>query len=372
MWLFSLRRKDRRGILTTLIMANATSMAELLAASKKPLVTFKKGDLVTGKITKLTKHEILVSIGAKGEALVMEKDPDLLDQLMEMVHEGDEVEVSIISPEAENGFTIVSLRRFLDQKVWGKLATLQKDKTLIDVTVSEVTKGGYTVRTEDGIQAFLPHTLTTKSHMSGEKISVSVFELIRDDKKIVVSEKSMMTTDEFKELKSHVKVGDTVKATITNVTTFGIFATVPVALGKETKSVEALIHISEIAWEKTMEISGEQYTVGNVIETKVVGYDDDSKRLSLSLKQLTEDPFTEIAKKYPLETNVSGTVSQIQAGNVHVKFDSVEGIIRKEKVPAGTEYTEGQALTVTITEIDTRRHKIYLSPVLLKKTIGYR
>lgn len=353
-------------------MANATSMAELLAASKKPLVTFKKGDLVTGKITKLTKHEILVSIGAKGEALVMEKDPDLLDQLLEMVKEGDEVEVSIISPEAENGFTIVSLRRFLDQKVWGKLATLQKDKTLIDVTVSEVTKGGYTVRTEDGIQAFLPHTLTTKSHMSGEKISVSVFELIREDKKIVVSEKSMMSTDEFKQLKSQVKVGDTVKATITNVTTFGIFATVPVTLGKETKSVEALIHISEIAWEKTMEISGEQYTVGNVIETKVVGYDDDSKRLSLSLKQLTEDPFTEIAKKYPLETNVPGTVSQIQAGNVHVKFDGIEGIIRKEKVPAGTEYTEGQALTVTITEIDMRRHKIYLSPVLLKKTIGYR
>ena len=354
-------------------MANATSMAELLAAQKQPLVTFKKGDLVKGTITKLTKQEILVSIGAKGEALVMEKDAMLLEQLLEMLHTGDSVEVSIISPEAENGYTIVSLRRFLDQKVWDKLTGLQKDKTLIDVLVTDVTKGGYGVKTEDGIQAFLPHTLTTKSHSSGEKLSVTVFELIRDDKKVVVSEKSMMTTDEFKKLKSEVKVGEVVKATVTNVTTFGIFTTVSVKVGGETKSVEALIHISEIAWEKTMEIDPQAYAVGNVIEAKIVGYDDDSKRLSLSLKHLTEDPFTKIAEKYPMDTMVSGKVSQIQAGNVHIDLgDGFEGIIRKEKVPAGTEYTEGQSLNVTISEIDTRRHKLYVSPVLLTKTIGYR
>jgi small subunit ribosomal protein S1 len=354
-------------------MANATSMAELLAAQKQPLVTFKKGDVIQGTISKLSKQEILVSIGAKGEALVMEKDPGLLSQLLEMVQVGDRVDVSIISPEAENGYTIVSLRRFMDQKIWDKLTSLQKEKTLVDVTVFEVTKGGYSVRTADGIQAFLPHTLTTKSHTQGETVAVTVFELIREDKKVVVSEKSMMTADEFKKLKSEVKVGQLVKATVTNVTTFGIFATVPVTVGGETKSIEALIHISEIAWEKTMEIDQQAYGAGSVIEAKVVGYDDDSKRLSLSLKQLTEDPFTKVASKYPLDTTVSGTVSQIQAGNVHIALgEGIEGIIRKEKVPAGTEYTEGQTLSATVSEIDTRRHKLYLSPVLLKKTIGYR
>lgn len=348
-------------------------MAELLAAQKQPLVTFKKGDIVHGTITKLTKQEIFVNIEAKGEALVMEKDADLLAQLLELLQVGDRVEVSIISPEAENGYTIVSLRRFLDQKIWDKLTGLQKEKTFVEATVTDVTKGGYTVKMHDGIQAFLPHTLTTKTHSQGETVSVAVFEIIRDDKKVVVTEKNMMSSEEFKKLKATVKIGDVVNATVTNVTTFGIFATVPVTFEGEKISVEALIHISEIAWEKTAEINPEMYPVGSVIEAKVVGYDDDSKRLSLSLKQLTEDPFTKIVSKYPVDTTVSGTVSQIHSGNVHIKLeDGIEGIIRKEKIPAGAEYTEGQTLNVTISEIDTRRHRLYVSPVLLKKTIGYR
>lgn len=350
-------------------MANATSMAELLASSKKPLVTLKKGELVQATFTKLNKNEILVNLGGKGEALVLEKDRDLASQILNSFKIGDTVEVSVLSVESEGGYPVVSIRRFMEHRVWEELEKLQKDKTQLEVEVTESTKGGYTVVTESGVRAFLPHTLTTQSHGIGEKVSVTVFELLRADKKVVVTEKNMMSPDEFKAVTRSVKPGETVTGVIANITTFGVFVT----LSLNGQEMEGLVHISELAWEKTTQMPEGKFVTGEPITVKVMGFDMDSKRVNLSLKQLTEDPFTKLAEKYPVDSTVKGTVTQIVAGNVHISLgDGVEGIIRKEKVPTDEIYTEGQSVTVMIGEIDMRRHRIYLSPVMLKKTIGYR
>ncbi|MDE2589766.1 MAG: hypothetical protein KGL95_08900, partial [Patescibacteria group bacterium] len=131
--------------------SKATSMAELMAKHTSPFVTVHKGDVVKGTITKLTPSEILLDINAKTEAVVLEKDRNLVRALMSMLKVGDIVDAQVLNPESETGNTVVSLRRFIDEKLWEHLGKLQKDHEKVDVTVKAQTKGGYLVETPMGI-----------------------------------------------------------------------------------------------------------------------------------------------------------------------------------------------------------------------------
>lgn len=352
-------------------------MAELMASYKSPLVTFKKGDQVTGKITKLTRNEIRVDIQAKAEAIVLEKDRKILQSLMTLLHVGDEVTVSILSPEAENGLPVVSLRRFVDNKSWDSLAALQKKQELVTVTVTDLTKGGYIVVTDAGTSGFLPN-----SHMSfrsnqqvavGQKLQVSILELHRKENKIIFSQKSAVDAEEFVKVAKSYSSGQKISAPITSITAFGLFLSLPTTLATgEVLNLDGLIHISEIAWEKVNDLQ-EMFSVGQLVEAVVTGVDGDSKRVNLSIKRLSADPFEDIKKKYPVDTKVTGTVTAVDENGVAVAIAAgVTALIKKEKVPPSTTYTVGQEITVTVTEIDTRRHRVILSPVLKEKPLMYR
>ena len=106
----------------------ATSMAELMKSVKTPIVSLHKGSIVPGVITKLTSSEILVDIGSKTDALVLEKDRNILKNILSTLKVGDNVQVSILNPESDFGNTVVSLRRFIDEKLWGNLSDLTKSK----------------------------------------------------------------------------------------------------------------------------------------------------------------------------------------------------------------------------------------------------
>ncbi len=129
---------------------NATSMAELMARQSAAPVTFKKGDKVKGIVTRLSKKEILVNLSAKGEAIVIEKDPRLMKSLKKFVKEGDEVEATIISVESESGQPVVSLRNYVNNLMWNKIEALKKNQEPIQVNVTEVTRGGYVVVSDEG------------------------------------------------------------------------------------------------------------------------------------------------------------------------------------------------------------------------------
>ena len=137
-------------------------------------------------------------------------------------------------------------------------------------------------------------------------------------------------------------------------------------------AIDGLIHVSEIAWEKVIEFAGD-FTVGQELEAVVIGVDKEAKRLDLSLKRLSEDPFAKISLKFPVETKVKGIVTKLSGGTVYIDLgEGIEGIIRKEKIPPTLTFKTGDSVTATVTEIDARRHKILLTPVLLDKPIGYR
>jgi ribosomal protein S1 len=348
-------------------------MAQLLATHKTSFVNVSKGQVVTGIISKLTSGEILVDIGAKTEALVMEKDKRILKSLLSSLKIGDKVTVSVLNPESDFGNPVVSLRRFNDDRVWIKLEELKKDKTQVDVVVGELTKGGFLVVTKDGMSGFLPNSQTTfmqnAQELVGKEIKVTVIELNRPLRKVIFSQKATVAAEDFDKATKSLKVADIVEATISNVAPFGIFLLIELA---DKSVVEGFVHISEIAWEKLATIP-ESYKAGDKIKAKLIGFDRESKRINLSIKALTADPFEEKLKSYVPDQRVTGSVSKVLSSGVLVNLEKgIEGFIKKEKIPVTVSYSEGSQVNATVVEVDTRRHRVVLVPVLTEKPMGYR
>lgn len=352
----------------------AKTMAELMAAYKTaPVVALTKGDIVKGRLTKLSRKEILVDINAKGEAVVLEKDPKILRTILSLLQEGQEVEVSILNPESESGQPVVSLRRFIDNVLWKQLEDLKKSQKKVDVVINEVTKGGFVVSTPDGLTGFLPHSHTVASQgplLVGKTISVSIVDLNREDNKIIFSQKTTMSPEEFASSVTGFSIGSKVRGEISSVTNFGYFVLLH-PQGSE-KTIDGLIHISELTWERLDDPMG-LFTVGDEVEAVVIGIDKDSRRVDLSIKRLTVDPFEKLREQFPIEKEVLGKVLRLEDGNVFLDLgEGVEGVIKKEKVPPTTRYTVGSTINAVVSSHDTRRRRIELVPVLLAKPIGYR
>ncbi len=357
--------------------SKATSMAELMGKTKTSFNTFSKWDNVKGTITKLTPSEILIDINAKAEAIVFEKDKGILRNFLNALHVGDVVDVMILSPESDTGNPVVSLRRFMDDKLWDVIAKKQEKQEQVEVTVLESTKGGLVVETKEKVSGFLPNSQTTfvenPQDLVGKIIPAYVIEINRKDHKVVFSQRRPVTDEAFVAAIKGIKIGEKVKGTVSAITPFGLF----VSFTKGDVQLDGLVHISEIAWEHTDDIAG-MFSVGQELELAVVRIDRETKRIDLSLKRLTEDPFSVISKRYPADQKVKAKVIKVLNTGVSVVIsdtetgEDIEGFIRKEKIPPTVTYTAGQEITATVVEIDSRRHKILLVPVLKEKPIGYR
>lgn len=358
--------------------SKATSMAELLAAHKTQFVSLQKGQAITGTITKISPQEILLDVGAKTEAVVMEKDRKILKHLLHLLKAGDTVEATVLSPESEEGYPVVSLRRFAENATWKLLEELLKSGDKIDTTVSESTKGGFVVDAENGISGFMPNSHVDPTEdtdeLVGKTVKASIVDLNREQKKVIFSQKGVLTEENFKKAVANLKPGTKVTGIISGITTFGMFVNIPVP--DASAPLEALIHISEVSWEKVEDL-GSRYSIGQHVEAVVIGADSDAKRVDLSIKKLTADPFEEIAKAFPVDKKVTGTIAAIDENGVTMDLGkvgeiSVEGMIRKEKIPPTTKYEIGQQVQATVIQVDARKRKVLLTPVLKEKPLMYR
>jgi small subunit ribosomal protein S1 len=349
------------------------TMAELLASHKTNFVNVSKGQVLSGVVTKLTSVEILVDIGAKTEAVVLEKDKRILRSLLSSIKIGDKVTVTVLNPESDYGNPVVSLRKFNDDRVWIRLDEFKKNKEQVEVTVGELTRGGFLVSTKDGISGFLPNSQTAflqnAQELVGKEIKVSVIELNRPLRKIIFSQKATVAAEDFEKATQGLKIKQEVEVTISNVAPFGIFLLIELA---DKSLVEGFVHISEIAWEKLATIP-DTFKAGEKIKAQIIGFDRESKRVNLSIKSLTRDPFEEKLKSYVADQRVSGSVSKVLSSGVLVNLEKgIEGFIKKEKIPVTVSYSEGSQVTATVVEVDTRRHRVILVPVLTEKPMGYR
>jgi small subunit ribosomal protein S1 len=357
-------------------MANATSMAELMAKSSPSIKSFKKGEIVDGTITKLTSGEILVDIGAKTEAVVLEKDKGILHTLLNSLKEGDKVKVSVLNPESDQGNPVVSLRRFIDERLWGDLEKLKNDEVVLDITINDITKGGFLVTTSDGLSGFLPNSQAilndAPASFVGKKMKAVVLEINRALHKIIFSQKAATTDEDFSKAVSAIKTGEIVEAVVANTTTFGVFVSIKNPSSASAPGLEGFIHLSELSWDR-IESAENFYKSGEKIEVKVIGIDKEGKRINLSVKRLTEDPFEESVKTFTIDKKVKATVSKISSLGISLDLGGdVEGLIKKEKVPPSSSYKTGDEIEATVSEVDTKRHRVILVPVLKEKPIGYR
>jgi len=342
-------------------------MEQLLADHQ--VATVSVGDVVEGKVIAADKHEIWLDLGERGTGLVIGREIERATD----INPGDEISASVLDPESEEGYTLLSLKKVAKEKGWEALQERFDAGEVFELQPFDANKGGLLVEV-DGIRGFLPvsqlsaenyprvsgadkdeilHRLTS---LVGKTLKVRVLDLNRRDNKLIVSEKAAQREDTENKV-AKMKVGQVVKGVATGVVDFGIFVNV--------EGIEGLVHISEIAWDRVD--SPSQYVkVGQEIEAKIIAIDRD--KLSLSMKQLQPDPWISAVKKLKVGAEVDGTVTRITPFGAFVQVTPViEALVHISElsdahVDDPTKLLKvGEKKTFRIITIDPEAHKLSLS-----------
>lgn len=362
------------------VQKEPTTMEELLASSDYVLSVPKKGETIKGLVTSVTRKAVMVDIGAKTEGVVAEREYDFAKEFIETIKIGDEIDVYIASEENERGQILLSLKRAMFDKLWGMLDDYLKNEKELQVKTVELNRGGMIVRWQ-GLRGFIPSSQFGASYagnlqgLVGQEILVKPIEVDREKNRLIFSEKhvSEAAVMEAREgaLKA-VKVGNTFSGHVTGVLSFGAFVAVPVVSGKETITVEGLVHISEISWEKVEDIH-KYLKVGDKVEVKVLGVEEGTGKLNLSMKQLQADPWSRVAQKYGAGTTVKGTVSRSAPFGVFVNFEpGVDGLIHVSRLASFGELVPGSEIEVLVENVDPEHRRMSLGPVLKEVPVGYK
>lgn len=348
----------------------AKSMADLMASFGKNIKPLQKGDTVEGTVKKLTPQEILLDIGGKGDALVLEYDKKNMENLLKLLKLGDRVKAQVLSPEAEEGFPVVSLRRTLDDAIYSGLEKAYENNEIVKADIVDETKGGFFAVTNSGVRGFLPNSQTLdEDDLVGKRLDTKIVEFDRSKKRVIFSQKATVYTVNAEEINKHYKKGDTVKAEVNNVTPYGIYINLEPKGGA---LVEGFIHISEVSHDRVEDLES-LFEKGNKIEAQVIDIDKENRRVNLSLKSLTKDSFEDIKEKYKVEQKVKGTVIDVKSRGVTLQLDEqIKGFIPAAKIPSSTSYTVGDAIEVEVSDFDMKRRLVIVSPILKAIPIGYR
>ncbi len=352
-------------------MSSQITMDELLQDA--PVDTLKPGDVVTGKITAIKKNEVWVDLGAQGVGEVLRREIGY-GQNLEI---GQDITVSVIDPEMEEGYALLSMKRAVKDRGWDELIKAFEDKEIIEIVPYDANRGGLLVELE-GIRGFLPVSQLAAGHyprvsgadkdeilqklnsLTNKPLKVRVLDVSRKDNKLIFSEKEAVKDDTQARF-SELKVGDVVEGVITGVIDFGAFVNV--------EGIEGLIHISEISWER-VDNPRNYVKVGEKVKTKIIAID--KERLSLSLKQMTEDPWLEQVKSFKNGDIIEGKVTRITPFGAFVQISpSVEALVHvsemsdDEDIDPEKLFQLNEKKQFKVLDIDIENRKIALS---LKET----
>ena len=356
-------------------MANANiTMDDLLAQAGDTIKQITIGETVNGTILSVKKHEILVDLGSLGVGLVPRREVGFSKNYSV----GDEVIASVIEPELENGYSLLSLRKAAKERGWDEVAAKLESGEIITVVPYDANRGGMLVEYE-GVRGFLPVSQLSAEHyprvgssdkdeilqrlntLVNKEISVRILDADRKANKLIFSEKEAVKeglADRFKKL----SVGDVVSGIVTGVVDFGVFVNV--------EGIEGLIHISEISWERVNNPK-DYVKVGQTIEAKIIAID--KERLSLSMKQLVKDPWLDEIEQFKPGDTVEGTVTRITPFGAFVQLSpAVEALVHVSELGGdGTDpekvFTLNKRKEFVILEIGKENRKISLSLTDKKK-----
>ncbi len=346
---------------------NNVTMDDLLASTD--IAQLKAGDTIEGVITSVRKHEVWVDLGANGVGVVMRREIGHGQQL----EEGQTVLTSVVDPEMDEGFALLSMRRAAKDRGWDELQTTFDKQEIIEVTPYDANRGGLLVELE-GIRGFLPVSQLAAGHyprvsgadkdeilqklnqLTNKGIRVRILDISRKDNKLIFSEKEAVKDDMAARF-SELKVGDEVEGVVTGVIDFGAFVNV--------EGIEGLIHISEISWER-VEDPRDYVKTGETVKAKIIAIDKD--RLSLSLKQMSEDPWLKEVKAFSKGDVVEGKVTRITPFGAFVQLSpAVEALVHvsemsdEEGIDPEKIFQLNETKKFKVIDIDTEGRKIALS-----------
>lgn len=361
------------------------TMDELLKQSAYKFYGFRRGDVIEGIVTEKTKKAVWVDIGTKTEGLILDKVIKVAKDFVEQLKVGDKVTVVIYQPESDNGHPLLSFKNTLNDYLWVEFDEKLKNGDPIKVRGKEVNRGGLVVETK-GIAGFIPTSCFSAAFVGNpaslinRDFEAKIIEVDKEKNRLILSEKAVSEQGlikEQEEILKKIKVGDTFEGEVTGVMPFGLFVKVKLdQKDKKTKEkeipIEGLVHISEISWEKVDDPS-KFYKQKDKVKVRVLMVDKKSGKLNLSVKQLQEDPWLEIEKKYPLEARVKGEITRLAPFGAFVNLGKgVEGLIHISKIPAEKSLKAGDKVNCFVESIDKAGRKMSLGLVLTEKPIGYK
>ncbi len=341
------------------------------------LTDFDEGDLIDGTVVKIEHDEVLVDIGFKSEGVIPARELSIRKDAdpSEVVNLGDKLEALVLQKEDKDGRLILSKKRAEYERAWIQVEDKFKAGEVVTGEVIEVVKGGLIL--DIGLRGFLPASLVDLRRVKdltaylGTEIEARVIEMDRNRNNVVLSRRVLLEEgrkNERAEILEKLTKGMRLKGTVSSIVDFGAF----VDLG----GIDGLIHISELSWSHVNHPS-EVVKVGEEVEVEVLDVDLQRERISLGLKQTTEDPWTKLVETYPVGTITDGKVTKIVPFGAFIELgDNVEGLVHISEMalkhidsPAQVVHV-GDTVKVKVMDVNVERRRISLSMKAAAEELG--
>ncbi|TSA49872.1 S1 RNA-binding domain-containing protein [archaeon] len=337
------------------------------AFSESDVKLYSRGDTITGTVVQVNENEVLVDIGYKSEGILPVKELSPFRE-EKKVEEGEEIEVLVTYIDEEKGTVYASEKQAEYEKRIDLLQEAYSEGSIVEGEItSEVRNAGYHVNL-DGIRAFLPGSHLGKDlpsaieELKDKRLPFKILELSRRDKNLVVSHRAWLEGEEKKRqmaLFNSLEEEQEIEGVIRSIVDFGLF----IDIG----GFEGLCHRSEIAW-KNLPVPPPEYKVGDRVKTKIIGFDKDKGKISLSIRRLRPNPWEGISERYPVGDRVKGEVVSVTDFGAFVQLEQdIEGLIHVSELSWGypekpTEVVaEGDELEVVVLSCDEAAHRVSLS-----------
>ncbi len=353
-------------------MSQSAVMDELIKKSPE-IFRSKPGELIDGIVVFKGKNKLLLDIRGVATGIISGRELRDSFNTFKELNPGDDVSALVLEDENDEGLVVLSLRMASQKKAWDRFHKLVEGDKTMKFTAQEANKGGL-IANIDGIRAFLPvsqlspvnyprvnnaestEIISRLQKFVGHTFTVKIVTMDEESGKIVVSEREAMAEERSKALEG-LKIGDVKDGVVSGLVKFGLFVTFD--------GLEGLVHISEIAWGHVKNPS-EYAELGDRVTVKVIGVDGD--KLSLSIKQLTKDPWEEVAERYPLGKKVSGTVVRFADYGAFLRLEKdINGLVHLSEIAhhkvndPSEALTIGQKVEAQVINIDIDERRIGLS-----------
>lgn len=297
---------------------STTELAELIDSKFREL---REGSIVTGTIQEIRPQVVLVDIGYKSEGAISISEFE--DEEIEV---GDQIEVLLERLENDEGIVVLSKEKAAHKQSWDKIVGVYRDGGLVKGKVKSVVKGGLMVNV--GVEAFLPGSQVDiipprdLNEYVGKVYEFKIVKVNDDRKNIVLSRREVIEAeraDQRQRFLETVKEGDKVEGIVKNITDFGAFV--------DLRGMDGLLHITDMSWGRVNHPS-EMLHIGQSLEVVILEVDREKERVSLGLKQMTDNPWADIERKYPINSHVKGRVTKLLPYGAFVELEKgVEGLV---------------------------------------------